>query len=136
MSIAYWIVFATIYLPFYFLIIHILRILKFVQCLYAFFVRTGIIWWYSIILFLKFSNSRCSYCVLIFHETFLTTKGEKIFWRKKFSETFTSFARATGTIVLLMLDAIFGGWLWFELNSCNMYLSGHFLKTNFVTKEI
>ena len=38
----YWIVFATVYLHFYLLIFtFILRMLKFIQCLYAFFIKTS-----------------------------------------------------------------------------------------------
>ena len=60
---------------FLFLIIDILRILMFIQCLYAFFIKTSkILIRFNI--FLRFSTSKCSYYVLFSmkHSYLLTAK--------------------------------------------------------------
>ena len=68
----YWIVFATVYLHSYFLIFtFILRILKFIQCLYAFFIKTIKVLIRFSVLFVRFSSTKCVLFCLIFHEKIL-----------------------------------------------------------------
>ena len=60
----YWIVFATIYLHSYLLIIDIQRVSKLMRCLFAFRIKTSKISMRLNILILKFSASKCSSYVL------------------------------------------------------------------------
>ena len=65
---------------FLFLIIDILRILMFIQCLYAFFIKTSkILIRFNI--FFKVFNLKMFLLCLIFHETFLPVNCENISWR-------------------------------------------------------
>ena len=58
----YWIVFPKIYLHFYLLIFtFILRILKLIQCIYAFSIKTNKVLIRLDVLFIRFSSSKCSY---------------------------------------------------------------------------
>ena len=63
----YWMVLATVYLYFYLLIFtFILRILKFIQCLYAFFIKTSKVLIRFNVLFIRFSSSKCCYLMSYF----------------------------------------------------------------------
>ena len=65
----YWIVFATVYLHSYFLIFtFILRILRFIQCLYTFFIKTIKVLIRFNVLFVRFSSTKYVLLCLIFHE--------------------------------------------------------------------
>ena len=72
----YWIFFATVCLRFYFLITDILRILKFIQCLYPLFKKVSQILMRFNVRFLRFSASKYSYYALFSMKHFylLTTK--------------------------------------------------------------
>ena len=76
----YWIVFIAVYIHFHLSVIYILRILKFIQCLYALFRKTSKILVGFNILFSRFSASKCFY-VLFFmkHSYLLTTENNS--WR-------------------------------------------------------
>ena len=63
----YWMVLATVYLYFYLLIFtFILRILKFIQCLYAFFMKNSKVLIRFNVLFIRFSSSKCCYLMSCF----------------------------------------------------------------------
>ena len=63
----HWIVFAAVYLHCYLLIfIFILQILKFTQCLFAFFIKTSKVLIRVKVLFVRFSSSKCCYAMSYF----------------------------------------------------------------------
>ena len=64
-----------------------------------FLIRTGKFLLGLNVLFLRFSASKCSYHVLIFHEILLTVNGENISWRYMLCKSYT---------LLCMLDVTFG----------------------------
>ena len=67
----YWIFFATVCLRFYFLITDILRILKFIQCLYPLFKKVRKILMRFNVLFFEVLSLKIFLLCIIFHETFL-----------------------------------------------------------------
>ena len=101
---AYWIGFATIYLSFYLVIIDILRILEFMRCQR---------------LFLRFSTSKCSYYVLIFHGMFSPVNVKNSI---DFNNSLQLLRAVQELSILCMLDTTFGVWLWPQLNWCNIYI--------------
>ena len=72
----YLIVFAKVYLHFHFLNIDILRIWKFIQILYFFFIKTSKSLMRFNVLFLRLSAAKCSSCILFSmkHAYLLTVK--------------------------------------------------------------
>ena len=106
----YWIVFATIYLHFYLWIFaFILRILKFIQSIYAFLQKPVKFWW-----------GQCSFCkvfilkmflCLIFHKTFLPVNVELMLMVKK-PLTLIIICYLYVPCKSSRLDAAFRVWLW------------------------
>ena len=66
----YWIFFVTVCLRFYFLITDILRILKFIQCLYPLFKKVSKVLMRFNVLFFEVLSLKIFLLCIIFHETF------------------------------------------------------------------
>ena len=63
-----------------FIIIDITQILKFIRCIYGFFIRTSKVLMRLNVPFLRFSASK-SYYVHVFYETFSAVNGDNNSWR-------------------------------------------------------
>ena len=70
----YWIVFPTVYLHFYLLFFtFILRILKFIQYLYVFFIKTSKVLMGFKVFLVRFTSSKCSYVLFSMKRSYLLT---------------------------------------------------------------
>ena len=69
--------------------------------------------------FLRFSTSKCSYYVLIFHGMFLPVNVKNSI---DFNNSLQLLHAVQQLSILCMLDTTFGVWLWSQLNWCNIYI--------------
>ena len=88
-----------------------LRIFKFIQCLYAFFIKTSKILMRLNVFFWRFTVLECFYYVLIFYEKFVPGNTEIYFWYlvRKYTHYLISenIAFSVKAFLILLMSAFF-----------------------------